>query len=70
MNANKVVIEQELRDVYYNPETDYQSAERFYQKAKEKGLNVSRKIVQDWLKTQDISQLLTDINSKEHLLKI
>ena len=53
MNANEVVIEQELRDIYYNPETGYQSAERLYQKAKEKGLNVSRKIVQDWLKTQD-----------------
>ena len=47
------VIEQELRDSYYNPETGYQSAERLYQKAKQQGLNVSRKIVKDWLKTQD-----------------
>ena len=53
VNDKEVVIEQELRDIYYNPETGYQSAERLYQKAKEKGLNVSRKIVQDWLKTQD-----------------
>ena len=53
MKDKKFVIEQELRDIYYNPETGYQSAERLYQKAKEKGLNVSRKIVQDWLKTQD-----------------
>ena len=53
MKDKEVVIEQELRDIYYNPETGYQSAERLYQKAKEKGLNVSRKIVQDWLKTQD-----------------
>ena len=49
--AAKVVIEQELRDIYYNPETGYQSVERLYQKGKEKGLNVSRKIVKDWLKT-------------------
>ena len=53
VSDKEVVIEQELRDIYYNPETGYQSAERLYQKAKEKGLNVSRKIVQEWLKTQD-----------------
>ena len=43
VNANKVsdrevFIEQELRDIYYNPETRYQSAERLYQKAKKKGI--------------------------------
>ena len=53
LRNNEITIEQELRAIYYNPETGYQSAERLYQKAKEKGLNVSRKIVQDWLKTQD-----------------
>ena len=53
MKDKEVIIEQELRDIYYNPKTGYQSAERLYQKAKEKGLNVSRKIVQNWLETQD-----------------
>ena len=53
MKDEEFVIEQELRDIYYNPDTGYQSAERLYQKAKEKGLNVSRKIIKDWLKTQD-----------------
>ena len=53
MKDKEFVIEQELRDIYYNPETGYQSAERLYQKAKGSGLNVSRKIVQDWLKTQN-----------------
>ena len=53
VSDKEVVIEQELRDIYHNPGTGYQFAERLYQKTKEKGLNVSRKIVQDWLKTQD-----------------
>ena len=53
MKDQEFVIEQELRDIYYNPETGYQSAERVYQKAKENGLSVTRKIVKDWLKTQD-----------------
>ena len=53
LKNKEIVIEQELRGIYYNPKTGYQSAERLYQKAKEKGLNISRKIVKDWLKTQD-----------------
>ena len=53
LKGKEIVIEQELRDIYYNPKTGYQSAEKPYQKAKENGLNVSRKIVQDWSKTQD-----------------
>ena len=52
-NEKEFVIEQELRDIYYNPETGYQSAERLYQKAREEGINVSRKIVKEWLKTQE-----------------
>ena len=46
-------IEQGLRDIYYNPRTEYQSMERLYQNAKDSGLNVSRKVVRDWLRTQD-----------------
>ena len=49
----EILIEQELRNIYYDPSEEYQSAEKFYQKAKEQGLNVSRKAVRNWLKTQD-----------------
>ena len=50
---NDIETEQTLRGVYYDPATDYQSAERLYQKALEEGLNVSRKAVKEWLKSQD-----------------
>ena len=53
INKMKFLVEQELRNIYYNPSTGYQSAERLYQKAKESGLKVSRRLVGDWLKTQD-----------------
>ena len=45
--------EQSLRDIYYDPKTGYRSAEGLYQKAKEDGLKVSRKLVKEWLITQD-----------------
>ena len=48
-----IVNEQELRDIYYDPSEGYQSAEKLYQKAKEKGLGVTRKTVKNWLETQD-----------------
>ena len=53
MKDEEFIIEQELRDIYYNPSAGYQSAERLYQKVKETGLKVSRATVKDWLKTQD-----------------
>ena len=53
MKDAEFIIEQGLRDIYYNPRTGYQSMERLYQKAKEDGLNVSRRVVRDWLRTQD-----------------
>ena len=53
MEDRHFVTEQGLRDIYYNPGTGYQSAEKLYRKAREVGLDVSRKIVKDWLKTQD-----------------
>ena len=46
-------LEQGLRDIYYNPKTGYQSSERLYKKALEDGLNVNRKLVKEWLKSQD-----------------
>ncbi len=53
MKDKEFVIEQKLRDIYYEPSTGFQSAERLYQKAKDDGLSVSRRIVKQWLKTQD-----------------
>ena len=49
----EIINEQELRDIYYDPSEGYQSAEKLYRKAKEKGLGVSRKMVRKWLETQD-----------------
>ncbi len=47
-----IEFEQGLRDIYYNPKTDYQSAERLYQKALEEGIAVNRNQVKEWLKSQ------------------
>ncbi len=53
MKDKEFVIEQKLRDIYYDPSTGFQSAERLYQKVKDDGLSISRRIVKEWLKTQD-----------------
>ena len=53
MDDEKIIKEQELRDIYYDPSEGYQSAEKLYRKAKEQNLNVSKKAVKNWLKTQD-----------------
>ena len=53
MKDREVLAEQELRNIYYDPSAGYQSAERLYQKARERSLGVSRRAVRDWLKTQD-----------------
>ena len=51
--ASSVETEQGLREIYYDTVTGYQSAERLYRKALEEGLDVSRKSVKEWLRTQD-----------------
>ena len=48
-----IELEQGLRDIYYNPKTCYQSAERLYQKTLEDGLEVNRNQVKSELKSQD-----------------
>ena len=50
---NVVIKEQELTSIYYDPVEGYQSRERLYQKAREKGLKISRREVKEWLETQD-----------------
>ena len=52
MDVKNFEIEQGLRDLYCDPKTGYQSVERLYQKAREDGLRVSRKVVKEWVKTQ------------------
>ena len=42
-----------MRNIYYDPKTGYRSIEKLYQKAKEHGLKVSRRLVKEWLITQD-----------------
>ena len=44
---NDVETEQELREIYYNPATGYQSAERLHNKTLEVGLNVCRNAVKE-----------------------
>ena len=46
-----VIIEQELRSLYYDPGKGYQAMEKLYEKAKEKGLKISRRKVKEWLET-------------------
>ena len=46
-------LEQRFRDIYYNSKTGYQLSERLYEKALEDELNVNKKIVKEWLKSQD-----------------
>ena len=53
MSDKEFANEQGLRDIYYAPKTGYRSAEKLYQKAKEDGLKVSRKLVKEWLITQN-----------------
>ena len=53
MRDNEFTIEQRLRDIYYNLKTGYQSMEKLCQKAKSDGLIVSRRLVKEWLETQD-----------------
>ena len=53
MKDREFVVEQKLCYIYYDLGTGFQSAERLYQKAKDDGLDVSRRILKEWLKTQD-----------------
>ena len=69
MKDSQILAEQGLRDIYYDPSEGYQSAERLYQKAKEKGLSVSRKMVREWLRTEDTYTRYKPIVRKHKYLK-
>ncbi len=53
-HVEKFNTEQQLRDIYYDPMKGFQSKERLYQKVKEQGVAVSRKSVEEWLRSQDV----------------
>ena len=53
MDAKKIMKEQELRAVYYDPSEEYRSAEKLYRTLKENGTNISRKDVREWLEYQN-----------------
>ena len=69
MKDSEILAEQEVRNIYYDPSVGYQSAERLYRKAKEKGLSVSRRMVREWLKTQDTYTRYEPIVRKHKFLK-
>ena len=63
---NDIETEQGLREVYYNPATGYQSAERLHNKTLQEGLNVCRNAVKEWLKTQDTYTKYTPMVRRHH----
>ena len=67
MNVEK---EQALRDLYYDPVNGYRSTEKLYQKAKEKGLKISRYKVKEWLETQDTYTVHKPVVKKHKFQKI
>ena len=69
MKDSEILAQQELRNIYYDPSVGYQSAERLYRKAKGKGLSVSRRMVREWLKTQDTYTRYKPIVRKHKFLK-
>ena len=64
MNVEK---EQALRDLYYDRVNGYRSREKLYQKAREKGLKISRREVRDWLETQDTYTIHKPVVNKHKL---
>ena len=48
----EITHEQQLRDLYYNPETGFHGAEQMYQKVRAEGLKISRREVREWLQKQ------------------
>ena len=46
------VIEKTLRDLYYNPETGYQNAEKLFKDIQKYNLGITGKGVQSWLQAQ------------------
>ena len=59
-----------LKEIYYNPETGLQGVASLYQKAKEVDKNVTRKVVEAWLKKQEVSQVHAPREEVKHYFPI
>ena len=46
------IIDKTLRDIYYDPETGYQSAEKLFRDIQKYDFGINRKGVQRWLEAQ------------------
>ena len=53
IDEDELDINQQLRDIYHSPAAGYRSIETLYKRAKEKGIEVTRKEVKSFLKSQD-----------------
>ena len=63
---NDVETEQGITEIYYNPASGYQSAEKQHNKALEEGINVCRKAVKEGLKTQDTYTKYKPVVGRHH----
>ena len=54
MAEKDIAKEQILRETFYNPLTGYESREQLYKDVREKGVNVSRREVKEWLEHQSV----------------
>jgi hypothetical protein len=50
-------FDKQLKDIFYNPQTGFQGVKNLYLKAKDYGLKVTQKQVEDWLNEQKPHQL-------------
>ena len=64
-----MINEQGLRDIYYDPSKGYQTAEKLYQKAKADGVKVNRRLVKEWLETQDTYTRFKPVIRKHKFIK-
>jgi hypothetical protein len=56
---------EELKKLFYNPKEGLVSKDKLYLKAKEKGINLTRKEVNDFYDKQEINQVLKPIRKKK-----
>ncbi len=59
-----------LKAIYYDPETGLQGAASLYQKAHEKDPKITRKVVTEWLKKQEVSQVHAPREEVKHYFPI
>jgi len=50
-------MEDELKLIYYDPETGFSGVDKLYRVAKEKGLQVTKTFVKEWIKKQTVHEI-------------